>query len=207
MLTPLLLNYFRKIKKCWLYWLLELTPSMTTLILNVSRRIKNIDYIDSWWWLHWLWLMTTLLVIVQPTATSISNFGPDLASRDHEILLLTHWQPTFAHLWPSGVALSPFISNWSYLEAWTGFIRFWSVFLHFPLILMKSTVTTSIMGDDYFDNVTWCHPSVTMTTQTHPRSVGHITRPFQPYRPSTPMKILRICFEILKKNGWNVVKY
>jgi hypothetical protein len=49
-------------------------------------------------------MMITLVVIVQPTSTSLSHLGPDLAPRDHLDPLLTHWEPTFGHLWPQVAA-------------------------------------------------------------------------------------------------------
>jgi hypothetical protein len=63
---------------------------------------------------------------------------------------------------------------------------------------MKSIVPTLVTGDDYIDNVTWCHPSVTMTT----RGQLSTSRDHFPHRPSPPVENLKICFEILKKNGF-----
>jgi hypothetical protein len=109
MLTTLILNFFRKSTKCWQHW-----------FWNPFKKVKDVDYIHSWWWLHWLWLMTRLIVIVQPTSTSIPPWAWPGTSRPLKLPI----KSLATHLWPMA--------------------RFRSIFLHFPLILVKSIVTTLI---------------------------------------------------------------
>jgi hypothetical protein len=106
------------------------------------------------------------------------SLGLDLAPIDHSNSILANWQPAFGHL-ESPWALSG-LTGATWGLAWLFLVQFGTFgidFLHFLLIWWKSIVTTLTTGDDYIDNITWCHPGVTMTNWYHSRSVGHKHNP------------------------------